>query len=162
MCSASSSVEESSNKLEVLQFQLKLMLKTPRHWLIAVLWEKKNSPSLVDVRAVTGRYFSYTSVLSAFRYVPHSLQGRGVLLSPWSLYIALCMLGNPFSWSSPFGLFCSGRPEEERIFCSDAPCVKLLQNYCYIKPSEIQFTLEALVSRQRQAYLVIYYFICTV
>lgn len=112
MCSASSSLEESSNKLEVLQFQLKLMLMTPGHRFIVVLWEKINSPSLVALRESTGRYFSYAPVLSAFRYVPHSLQGRGAVPPPGSLYIGSCMLGNQFSWSSPLCSF--AQKDQER------------------------------------------------
>lgn len=46
VCSASSSVEGSSSKLEVLQPQLKSMLRTPGHTTsTAVLWEKVNSLS---------------------------------------------------------------------------------------------------------------------
>lgn len=79
--STSSLVEESSNKLKVQQSQLKLMLKTPGQ-LIAVLWEKINSPSLIAVRESPGRYFFYTSVLSAFRYVPH-YTGKRSRAFPW-------------------------------------------------------------------------------
>lgn len=126
VCSNSNLVEESSNKLKVRHCQLKLMLNTPGHRLIAVLWEKINTSSLVAMRESPGRCFSCTSVLSPFRYVPHFLQGRRVVPSLGSLYIGLRMLGNQFSWSSPFVLICSERPEEEKT--SDAPCVKLLQN----------------------------------
>lgn len=96
VCSASTLVEESSDKLEVLQSQLKLMLETPGRRLIAVLWKNINFPSLVVLRESTGGYFSYVSVLSAFRNVPQSLEGREIVPSLGSLYIVLCMLGKPF------------------------------------------------------------------